>query len=161
MDRVMAPVRVRRFLHQPREARRTLLASALLLPMVRLALVTIGYRRTQAMLAAVFRQRPAPAGFTFEEGCQVRALVDKAARHGGSRATCLPQALTTWALLRRRGVRSEVCLGARRVDDQLQAHAWVEVAGRSLDGPVSPAGTPYEVFLQTAAPAKAGDATRR
>jgi hypothetical protein len=42
-------------------------------------------------------------------------------------ALCLPRALATHAMLRRRGVTSRLCLGVARQDQALVAHAWVEI----------------------------------
>jgi hypothetical protein len=50
-------------------------------------------------------------------------------------ATCLPQALATRAMLKRRGIVSELRIGvARDTRGDVQAHAWVEVAGRVVIG---------------------------
>jgi hypothetical protein len=42
-------------------------------------------------------------------------------------ALCLPRALATHAMLRRRGIASRLCLGVARQEQALIAHAWVEV----------------------------------
>ena len=48
--------------------------------------------------------------------------------------TCLPRSLTTWFLLRRRGIDAVVVLGADISNiDGLPAHAWVEVDGIPLN----------------------------
>jgi hypothetical protein len=49
-------------------------------------------------------------------------------------STCLSRALTGWVMLRRRGVPSVVKLGARRVDDHVRMHAWLEVSGTPVIG---------------------------
>jgi len=49
-------------------------------------------------------------------------------------ATCLRQSLVVWFLLRRRGLPAELRIGARKVEDRLEAHAWVESNGLCLDG---------------------------
>ena len=43
------------------------------------------------------------------------------------KALCLPRALATQAMLRRRGIASRLCLGVAREDGVLAAHAWVEI----------------------------------
>ena len=40
---------------------------------------------------------------------------------------CLPRALATHAMLRRRGIASRLCLGVAREGQALIAHAWVEI----------------------------------
>jgi hypothetical protein len=42
-------------------------------------------------------------------------------------ALCLPRALATHAMLRRRGIASRLCLGVTREGQALIAHAWVEI----------------------------------
>jgi hypothetical protein len=42
-------------------------------------------------------------------------------------ALCLPRALATHAMLRRRGIASRLCLGVAREGQALIAHAWVEI----------------------------------
>jgi hypothetical protein len=42
-------------------------------------------------------------------------------------ALCLPRALATHAMLRRRGIASRLCLGVARQEQALVAHAWVEI----------------------------------
>ena len=51
-------------------------------------------------------------------------------------ALCLPRALAAHAMLRRRGIVSELCLGFARESGTLVANAWVEAGGRTV-GPVS------------------------
>ena len=48
-------------------------------------------------------------------------------------ATCLPQSLALWWLLRHRGIHGELRLGVRKEGEELKAHAWVEVAGVALN----------------------------
>jgi hypothetical protein len=43
------------------------------------------------------------------------------------RAVCLPRALAAQAMLRRRGVGAQLCLGAARNAQGLAAHAWIEL----------------------------------
>lgn len=45
---------------------------------------------------------------------------------------CLPRALLLAALLRRRGVAAELCLGTR-VRGPFDAHAWVEIEGEPVN----------------------------
>jgi hypothetical protein len=46
---------------------------------------------------------------------------------------CLVRSLCLQWLLRRRGVASELRIGARLVGGQLESHAWVEVDGRPVN----------------------------
>ena len=47
-------------------------------------------------------------------------------------ALCLPRALATHAMLRRRGIASRLCLGIVREERKLTAHAWVEVGDNKI-----------------------------
>ncbi|MDH3282140.1 MAG: lasso peptide biosynthesis B2 protein [Gammaproteobacteria bacterium] len=49
-----------------------------------------------------------------------------------SPATCMDQSVALWAMLKRRGYAANVRLGVRRNDTTLEAHAWVESAGRVI-----------------------------
>jgi hypothetical protein len=118
--------------------RRLLQRLALLLPLIGAALRLLGYHRTRALLARLARpaQRPMPAdpaGAAADTAQRLARLVSIAANHGPYRATCLRQSLALWWLLRRRGIPAELRIGVRKEQGELQAHAWVEHAGRALN----------------------------
>jgi Transglutaminase-like superfamily len=71
---------------------------------------------------------------------QVAAAVD----HVGSKigAVCLPRAIATQAMLRRRGIASRLCLGVARDGRSLAAHAWVEIGQQVIIGETDPASGP-------------------
>jgi hypothetical protein len=49
-------------------------------------------------------------------------------------AGCLPRTLAAHAMLRRRGIPSQVCLGVGRHDDKLTAHSWLEIKKEEVVG---------------------------
>jgi hypothetical protein len=49
-------------------------------------------------------------------------------------ALCLPRALATQAMLRRRGIANRLCLGVARDSGELAAHAWIEVGNKKIVG---------------------------
>lgn len=53
------------------------------------------------------------------------------------RGICLRHSLVLTAMLRRRGVPAHVRIGVARRDGAVAAHAWVTIAGSSLDTPPS------------------------
>jgi hypothetical protein len=55
-------------------------------------------------------------------------------------ALCLPRALATHAMLRRRGIASRLCLGVARQGGALAAHAWVEIGKDKIVGGVEADG---------------------
>jgi hypothetical protein len=60
-------------------------------------------------------------------------------------ALCLPRALAAHAMLRRRGIASQLCLGVARENGDLAAHAWVEIGKEKIVG-----GTEAEGFTRLA-----------
>lgn len=70
-----------------------------------------------------------------DQAAYVGALVGVANRRIPSLAvSCLPESMTVWWLLRRRGIASDLRLGIRRSDDRLDGHAWVEINSRVVSG---------------------------
>jgi hypothetical protein len=123
--------------------------AAVLLPAVRLALPFTGVGRlTDARVAA-------DRGSTTElvpgnhEPDEVRSvtlvesrfaaanstarMVRIAAWRGLYRAKCLEQSLVLRWLLRRQSIDAQVVFGARKNDERMQAHAWVECQGVRLE----------------------------
>ena len=62
----------------------------------------------------------------------IARMVRIAAEHGLYRAKCLEQSLVLRWLLQRQGIDARIVFGARKEDEQMQAHAWVEVNGLAL-----------------------------
>ena len=46
--------------------------------------------------------------------------------------TCLPKSLTLHRMLKRRGVDSQIKIGANKTPLGISAHAWVEVDGQAI-----------------------------
>ena len=112
---------------------RRLLARALLvLPVVRVVLGLTSYRRSKQALGHLVRVAPTPPD-PLLEASMVDRMVSVAARRGPLSSNCLSQSLTLWLLLRQHGVDAEVCLGVRRSAGDLEAHAWVEYLGRTIN----------------------------
>jgi Transglutaminase-like superfamily len=85
--------------------------------------------------------------FAADEVDWVLWAIDAAAAKFRKETLCLPRALATHAMLRRRGITSRVCLGVARQQDKLAAHAWVEVGDdRTVTGPGSGAFTRLAEF---------------
>jgi Transglutaminase-like superfamily len=106
-----------------------LLEAAVLLPTVRLALNFVPVARLQKF------GRPAePRSLPPRLQPQATArMVRIAARHGLYRAKCLEQSLVLRWLLQRQGISAQILFGARKQEERMEAHAWVEVNGESLD----------------------------
>lgn len=112
----------------PRELR-LLVQASVLLPAVRLALQFASVADLQK-LGRVVRRDPQVSDLTPRATAR---LVRVAAHRGLYRAKCLEQSLVLRWLLRRQGIDAQIFFGARKENEQMQAHAWVEVDGVSLD----------------------------
>ena len=65
--------------------------------------------------------------FAANETRWISWAVDRVAARPWMNALCLPRALATHSMLRRRGITSQLCLGVAREDQALVAHAWLEI----------------------------------
>lgn len=72
----------------------------------------------------------------------VGIAVQKRAAWFNLEAPCLPTALVAQWMLRRRGVASRLCLGVRRDQSALAAHAWLEIDHKVVFGDSDTAYTP-------------------
>jgi hypothetical protein len=59
--------------------------------------------------------------------------VHSAQLHGPTSPNCLVRSMTLWWILLREGVEGELHIGARKQDEQFEAHAWVELDGQILN----------------------------
>lgn len=96
---------------------------------VSLLVAGIAVRFIPAARVFAWANRPARRNqrFAADETGWVLWAIDTAAAKIRKETLCLPRALATHAMLRRRGITSRVCLGVAREQDTLAAHAWVEV----------------------------------
>ena len=149
-----------RFWRLEAHERRLLVAALLMLPLTRLALRVVGFRRWQAMLTRLVPHSslPAPADAA-ARGAQTARMVRAAAREGLGRPNCLSRSLVLWWLLARQGFPAELRIGARKNDAALEAHAWVELAGRVLGEDNDP-HTQFAAFEQPVAAAPRSLGTR-
>lgn len=111
---------------------RVAVASCVLLPTIRILLRRRGLQATADWLVA---RSDGPSVSAAPDLCpnlsKHVSSISKLPVFGG---TCLPKSLTTWFLLRRRGVDAVIVIGADAlVFDALTVHAWVEVDGIPLD----------------------------
>jgi len=123
---------LRRLRALPREDRAVAIRALALAPAVALALRALGLRRVRAALgrASATARGTAPSP---ERASRIAALVERAAARAPLAGGCLARALVVWTLLRREGIAAELRLGVRRPPRGLEAHAWVDAGGRTLD----------------------------
>lgn len=106
-----------------------LVQAAVLLPAVRLALKFVTVARLQLLGGQAVRD-PLTSGLPPESTAR---LVRIAAERGLYCAKCLEQSLVLRWLLQRQGIDARITFGARKEDEEMQAHAWVEVNGVALN----------------------------
>ena len=139
----------RKFLALPSAERWLLLRAVLMLPAVTLALKTIGLRRCHLAMERLMPLRQShafSAGAARQRGRRTAWLVRVAATHGCVRASCLAQSLSVAGLLRRQRIPATLCIGVRKHQGQLEAHAWIECQNEVLtdDALVSRRFAPFE-----------------
>lgn len=125
--------RLGKFIALPRAERSMLLAALVGLPLVTAGIRLFGYKRMRALLAGSEVRLPRPSDSIRADAERVARMVRLAARHGAVRGTCLSRALLLWRMLSRRGIPSEIRFGVRTDGAAMEAHAWVEQQGYSLD----------------------------
>jgi len=114
------------------QERRWLWQAWLLLPIVKLSLRLIGYRRTLWLLQALCVRKILFA-LAETDVAALGLLVNIAARYSVLPINCLPRALVLWWLLQRAGVVADLRIGVQKKGGALAAHAWVERAGEPLN----------------------------
>jgi hypothetical protein len=100
---------------------------------IRTSVRLMGFGRTLRLLSHLskFANTKKHKELELREIERLGALVSRLAELPVIRASCLPQALTLWFLLRRRSVDAQLQLGAAAVGPFV-AHSWVEVEGRPV-----------------------------
>jgi transglutaminase superfamily protein len=128
-------MKLRRFAALPGTDRLRLAQALVLLVTVGIGLRVVAFRRLWRLLEAWARCDEQPGE---SDGIEVRRVawaIAVASRYVPGAGRCLPQALVAHALLRREGLASRVWLGlARRVDGDIEGHAWVEIDGWTVIG---------------------------
>ena len=102
----------------------------------------LGFRRWKSVFAWFSARRvqraQAPNSAPLGAAGAIARLEDLAARHLFFRTNCLERSLVLCWLLERRGIGSQLRLGARKEGGRFEAHAWVEVDGSVLNDPYEP-----------------------
>ncbi len=116
--------------------------AVLLLPLISVSLKIRGFRATQESLLRFLAH---PQQVSQEDSARLLAdvertrltvrMVNAAVRHAWPNSTCLAKSLALWWLLGRQGIASELRIGARKVQDKFEAHAWVERQGIAVNEP--------------------------
>lgn len=114
-----------------------LIQACLWLPIVAIALSTIGFKPTQRVLTklspqlhAIDQPSQSVSSTQVDLARQTARSVNRAARYLLPPGSCLRRSLALWFLLKWQGIESKVCIGVRRQNGDFQAHAWVECNGQ-------------------------------
>jgi hypothetical protein len=108
----------------------------LLLPLVAFALRFIGLRDVERLLALQAEGKQAQtemAGRRWWVADQARRMTEAASRYGIMRGNCLSRSIVLCHLLRQQGIDAVINIGARRNGPAFEAHAWVELDGRTIN----------------------------
>jgi len=127
---------VRWFLRLPPGQRRDTLRATIVLAAVRAGLGVVPLRALASVLGVrVGDARPAGVRLPFADSraTSVARVVDRLMSSGPSENRCLRRALVLGHLLR--SEKPCVRIGVRRVDGQVQAHAWLEIRDRVVAEP--------------------------
>ena len=109
-----------------------------LLPLVNVSLILRGFKRTYKTLSnlAPLKSKASggarPAENMIDQGQALARAVEIAGHVLPFEIKCLPISMVTHLLLRRRGIPGDLRIGVKRFKDDLEAHAWVELAGHPL-----------------------------
>lgn len=117
----------------------------MLLPLVVVLLPRAGYARVRSALARLVRERATLPPDVEARLQETTRMVDLAAGRLPLRPACLARSLVLWTLLGTQGIPADLRLGVRAGGAPLDAHAWVEFAGRPLNDTADHVRT-YEVL---------------
>lgn len=133
----MLTARLNKIRELSRDERRLLLQAVLLLPLIYYALLLVGYSRLVRLMelwVPIKSINGSVSNHEVLERAQVCArIVAIATQYGPYKATWLRRSLLVWAVLRKEGIQGEICIGARTIARQLEAHTWVEYNGIVLN----------------------------
>jgi hypothetical protein len=127
---------IRRFRELKRPAQGLFLRAFVVLPLISISLQWRGFRKTKASLQHFLSVPYGSQNFDAQARAILTAqLVRAAAHHGIGDPACFEVALALWWLLARQGIASDLRVGVRKDGGTLEAHAWVECGGATLNEP--------------------------
>lgn len=147
----------RRFRNRPAEERPLILRAMILLPLTKIGLCVVGFRRWKDLVEKVSLTDRPPQSLHPAAQLEMARRITRAVRsselHGPATPNCLERSMTLWWLLRRDGIEGELHIGARKSGPLLEAHAWVELDGQVLNDSVEV----HNHYARFDAPIAAGD----
>ena len=118
-----------------RADRRLATQAAAMLLLTRIGLRVAGLSRWKAVLTrlAPRRTRLASASLPAADARRITRIQQGVYRHLRWHANCLERSLALWWQLGRRGIESDLRIGARKEAGRFEAHAWVELGNAVLN----------------------------
>ena len=128
---------LRRFSALEHLAQTLFLRAVVALPLVAVSLKWRGLDKTRATLLKTLAHPNSQLALDFvkQRAAQTAQAVNSADHHGLAHFSCLTKSLTLWWLLGRQGISSHLRIGVRKENDRLEAHAWVERDGITINEP--------------------------
>ncbi len=124
--------KLRRWAKLASSDRAAVLEAWLLLLLAQLSIRWLDPTRTESLLRRILPPRRREAESTATIAARLRGLIAAAAANHLRPSRCLERSLVLRAMLSRRGHDAELCIGARRLGGELEAHAWVECDGEPI-----------------------------
>jgi hypothetical protein len=121
----------RRFWRLSRQEKSWFLQAAGWLPLTVLGIRWMGLRRWMDFLERISAR--ASSSSTVPPAEATARMVAAAARRSLLPANCLSRSVVLWWFFHRRGLDAELRFGGRREGELLEAHAWVELDGKTFD----------------------------
>lgn len=124
-----------RFMRLPWVEKRLFLLAVIMLPLTTVGMHFLGFNGWYAFLSRTASKVSwqLPDQDKHAQLRLLRRILRWAARYAPLNNYCLAQSLTLWWLLRCHGIQGDLCIGVRLVDDNLEAHAWVEYEGIQIN----------------------------
>lgn len=126
-----------RFCRLSRLDRHIFFQGIFLLPVTACMLRFFGVKKTKRLLDPRRkhdgREATGAAGEKWRIADAAVRMTEAASRYGMVRGNCLSKSMVIWHLLRRHGLQSTVHVGGRKDSRLFEAHAWVELDGRTIN----------------------------
>ena len=125
--------RLGRFASLSRENKLLLLETLSLMAFVTLGFRLAGVRRTRAALGKWAEKPRRETGAPLDRIRAARRSLAIVRRGTGIAGTCLSRSFALWAVLRRRGVETQLQIGYRKRGERFEGHAWLEFEGHPIN----------------------------
>jgi len=115
--------------------RRLVIQAGMMLSVTRAGLKVAGLRRWRALLVRLAPRKAsfASAPLQIADARKIASIQEAVLRHLNWHANCLERSLALWWQLGRRGIESDLRIGARKEAGRFEAHAWVELGNAVLN----------------------------